>query len=79
LGSYVSTGQRLIIAPFVAAGYTGRPYDDQPWTSTDGIRPVAGLALEWLMGLIRVETGFGLRDGTFGLTVDFHRDWWGLL
>ncbi len=79
LGSYVSTGQRLIVAPFLAAGYAGRPFPDQPWTRTDGIRPVAGLALEWLMGLIRVEAGFGLRDGTFGLTVDFHRDWWGLL
>jgi hypothetical protein len=79
LGSYVSTGRHLIVAPFLAAGYTGRPFPGQPWTHTDGIRPVAGLALEWLMGLVRVEAGLGLRDGTLGLTVDFHRDWWGLL
>jgi hypothetical protein len=40
---------------------------------------VAGVALEWFMRLIRVEAGFGLRDGEFGLTVDVNRDWWGLL
>jgi len=69
----------LIVAPFVAAGVGGRPRAGLPWPPSDGVRPVAGLALEWFMRLLRVEAGIGLRDGKFGLTIDVHRDWWGLL
>jgi hypothetical protein len=50
-----------------------------PWTETDGVRPVAGFAIEWLMRLIRLEVGIGLRDGGVGVTLDVNRDWWGLL
>jgi hypothetical protein len=79
LGSFASTGRRITVAPFVAAGYAARPYGSLPWTGSDGIRPVAGLALELFMRLIRVEAGMGLRDGRLGVTVDINRDWWGLL
>jgi hypothetical protein len=79
LGSFASTGRTMTVAPFLAAGVTGRPIGGLPWTATDGVRPVAGVALEWFMRLIRVEAGVGLRDGGFGLTVDVNRDWWGLL
>jgi hypothetical protein len=79
LGSFASTGRTMTVAPFLAAGVTGRPIAGLPWTASDGVRPVAGVALEWFMRLIRVEAGVGLRDGDFGLTVDVNRDWWGLL
>jgi len=79
LGSFASTGRTMIVVPFLAAGASGRPIAGLPWGATDGVRPVAGVALEWFMRLIRVEAGVGLRDGDFGLTVDINRDWWGLL
>jgi hypothetical protein len=79
LGSFASTGRTMTVAPFLAAGVSGRPVAGLPWAATDGVRPVAGVALEWFMRLIRVEAGVGLRDGDFGLTVDVNRDWWGLL
>ena len=79
LGSFASTGRTMTVAPFLAAGASGRPIAGLPWTATDGVRPVAGVALEWFMRLIRVEAGVGLRDGDFGLTVDINRDWWRLL
>ncbi len=79
LGSFASTGRSLTVAPFLAAGAAGRPLPGLPWTGSDGVRPVAGVAFEWFMRLIRVEAGVGLRDGDFGLTVDVNRDWWGLL
>ncbi len=79
LGSFASTGRSMTVAPFLAAGVTGRPMPGLPWTGSDGVRPVVGVALEWFMRLIRVEAGVGLRDGGFGLTVDVNRDWWGLL
>ncbi|MDQ3137782.1 MAG: hypothetical protein M3Q93_09355 [Gemmatimonadota bacterium] len=79
LGSFASTGRTLTVAPFLAAGVAGRSIAGLPWAGTDGLRPVAGVALEWFMRLIRVEAGFGLRDGGFGVTVDVNRDWWGLL
>jgi hypothetical protein len=69
----------VIVAPFVSAGYAARPLEQLPWRASNGIRPVAGVAFEWLMRLIRVEVGMGLRDGDFGVTVDINRDWWGLL
>jgi hypothetical protein len=79
LGSFASTGRRMTVAPFLAAGYAGHPLPGLPWGRTDGVRPVAGVALEWFMRLIRIEAGVGLRDGHVGVTVDINRDWWGLL
>jgi hypothetical protein len=79
LGSFVSTGRRAIIAPFFALGYADRFLPGLPWTETDGVRPVAGFAIEWLMRLIRLEVGIGLRSGDVGVTLDVNRDWWGLL
>jgi hypothetical protein len=76
LGSFASTGRSMTVAPFVAAGWTRSP---ALGFATDGIRPVAGLALEWPFGLLRVEAGVALRGGGFGITVDVNRDWWGLL
>jgi hypothetical protein len=79
LGSFASTGRRMTLAPFLAAGWAERPLDGLPWSGSDGVRPVAGVALEWFMRLLRIETGVGLRDGRVGITVDINRDWWGVL
>jgi hypothetical protein len=79
LGSFASTGRRATVAPFVALGYTDRPIAGLPWRETDGVRPVAGVALELFMRLIRLEVGVGLRRGDVGVTLDVNRDWWGLL
>ncbi len=79
LGSFASTGRTMVVAPFLAAGWASRPIPGQPWGATDGIRPVAGVALELVMRLIRVEAGVGLRAGDLGVTVDVHPEWWGIL
>ena len=79
LGSYASTGRRVTVAPFVAAGYAADSFTGLPWTRSQGVRPVVGLAVELFMRLLRVEGGVGLRDGGFGITVDVNRDWWRLL
>jgi hypothetical protein len=79
LGTFASTGRELLLAPFIAAGYAARSYPNMPWGDSQGVRPVAGVAVEWFMHLIRLEAGVGLRDGRLGVTVDVNRDWWGLL
>jgi hypothetical protein len=79
LGSFASTGRSITVAPFLAAGWTERPIGSTPWSASEGIRPVAGIALEWFMRLLRVEAGVGLRTGKVGLSVEIHRDWWGIL
>jgi hypothetical protein len=79
LGSFASTGRHLTLAPFLAAGWSERPLPGLPYVETDGVRPVAGLAAEWLMGLLRFELGVGLRSGNVGVSVDVNRDWWGIL
>jgi len=79
LGSFANTGHDIIVAPFLAAGWTERAVGGTPWISSDGVRPVAGVAFEWFMRLIRVEAGVALRTGKLGVTVEVHRDWWGIL
>jgi hypothetical protein len=79
LGSYASTGHTLTLAPFLAAGWASRPPPGMPWDRTGGIRPVAGLAAEFFMRIVRVEAGVALRGGGFGISVDVNRDWWGIL
>ena len=66
LGSFASTGRRMTLAPFLAAGWAERPLDGLPWSGSDGVRPVAGVALEWFMRLLRVEAGVGLGTGGSG-------------
>ena len=79
LGSFASTGRTMVLAPFLAAGWADRSYAGLPWQPTAGVRPVAGLAAELFMRLLRIEAGVGLRDGDLGLTLDVHPDWWGVL
>lgn len=79
LGAYATTGTRAVLAPFVAAGWADDAGAGLPWGPSDGVRPVAGLAAELFMRLIRVEFGVDLRGGGVGVTVDLSRDWWGLL
>jgi hypothetical protein len=67
------------VAPFVAAGWASGQQAGVPWGASDGIRPVAGVAVDLFMRLIRIEGGMALRTGGFGLTVDVNRDWWGIL
>jgi hypothetical protein len=69
----------MVLAPFLAAGWADRSYAGLPWQPTAGVRPVAGLAAELFMRLLRIEAGVGLRDGDLGLTLDVHPDWWGVL
>ncbi|HSE27235.1 MAG TPA: hypothetical protein VLA95_03335 [Gemmatimonadales bacterium] len=78
LGGMVGTGG-VTVAPFAAAGWADGALPGVPWAPTDALRPVAGLALEWPMGLLRVEGGVALRTGKAGVTVDVHRTWWGIL
>ncbi|HEX2218426.1 MAG TPA: hypothetical protein VHG35_06450 [Gemmatimonadales bacterium] len=79
MGSFAGTGRHLTLAPFLAAGWSERVPGGLPWEGTDGVRPVAGIAAEWLMGLLRFEVGVGLRSGDVGVSVDVNRDWWGIL
>lgn len=79
LGSFASTGRTMTLAPFVAAGWTGGQQPGVPWMASDGVRPVAGVALDLFMRIVRLEAGVALRTGEFGFTVDINRDWWGVL
>jgi hypothetical protein len=49
------------------------------WAASGGLRSTVGVASEWFMGLVRVEGGYGLRDGLFEVTVDISREWWNIL
>lgn len=79
LGSYVSSGNRLIVAPFIAAGTAGGEMEGTPWRPDDSIRPVAGVALELFHRMVRLEGGVSLRTGHFQLMVDLSREWWEIL
>lgn len=79
LGTFASTGRTFVLAPFVGAGWSERPVPGTPWAASGGVRPTAGLATEWFMGLVRLEGGVGLDDGRFELTLDVSREWWNIL
>lgn len=79
LGSFVSTGNRATLAPFLAGGWAGGRVAEVPWRPSGSIRPVAGMAFEWLQGLIRVESGIGLRTGRLGVSIDIAPEWWDVL
>ena len=75
----MSTGDRIFVAPFVAAGWSGGSIAAGVGSPSDGIRPVAGVALEWFHSLLRAEFGMSLRDGSFGVILDVNRDLWPIL
>jgi hypothetical protein len=79
LGPVVNTGRRVILAPFVAAGWTGGAVQDLPWQPSEGVRPVAGLGVEWFHRFLRMDVGVGLRDGDVSVVLDVTRDLWSIL
>lgn len=79
LGAFASTGRRITLAPFLAAGWAGGGLPQVPWRPPGDIRPVAGLALEWFHHLLRLEGGVSLLTGGVGVTADLNREWWGIL
>lgn len=86
LGPLATTGNRAIIAPFVAIGWAGGPIEGVSWVSSNGPRPVLGVAGEFLQGLVRVEAGRRLRrfpgdptEPIVRITIDVSPEWWPIL
>lgn len=84
LGPFANTGNRAILAPLFGVGWAGGPIDSLPWGSSQGARPVAGIAVELVHGLIRFELARPLREvagegAKFRLTVDISPEWWPIL
>jgi hypothetical protein len=79
LGPVVNTGRRVILSPFVAAGWAGGAVQDLPWGPSEGVRPVAGLGVEWFHRFLRMDVGVGLRDGDVSVVLDVTRDLWNIL
>ena len=79
IGGLASTGNGVILAPYVAAGWADRAIEGLPWVATDGVAPVLGLASELLFKAIRIEAGWAIRSGQFGVVVDLSPGWWPIL
>lgn len=80
LGTMVSTGDRIYVAPFIGLGAAGGSLADSvPWSPSDGVRAVAGLGIEWFHNLFRTDVAVSLRDPRFGVTVDVSRALWSIL
>ncbi|HWA40289.1 MAG TPA: hypothetical protein VG712_01675, partial [Gemmatimonadales bacterium] len=79
LGAFVTSGDRIIVAPFLAAGAAGGAMPEVPWGPTPGMRGSAGVALELFQRLLRLEGGVSLDTGHFEVTIDLAREWWDIL
>ena len=79
MGARVSTGDRIFVIPFVAAGWTGGGIANGVGLLSGGIRPVVGTAFEWFHSLLRVDFAMSLRDERFGVVFDVSRDLWPIL
>jgi hypothetical protein len=79
LGPVVDTGRRLILSPFLGVGWAGGAVQGLPWQPSSGVRPVAGLGVEWFHRFFRIDLGVGLRDGDVSVVFDVTRDLWDIL
>jgi hypothetical protein len=68
----------IMLAPYVAAGWTERPVIGAPWRATPGVRVTVGVGMEWL-GVFRVEAGYGVQSRRAHVTFDVTRDFWSIL
>ena len=60
-------------------GAAGGPVQGLPWQPSSGVRPVAGLGVEWFHRFFRIDVGIGLRDGDVSVVFDVTRDLWDIL
>lgn len=79
LGSYGGTGSSVAVGPFLASGAAWGRAPGLPWSPSEGTRTVAGIVLEVLHRLVRLEAGVSLSGGGWGLSVDVAKPWWGIL
>jgi hypothetical protein len=79
LNPAVNTGRQITVAPFLRAAWFGGAVATTPWSGTGGVLPVAGVAVEWLHQLLRLEVGTELRRGFWGVTLDINRALWPIL
>lgn len=76
LGRFGRVPSSAAVAPFAHAVYTGR---DVTGLHRDGFYPAVGVGFIALFDLLRVDVARGLRDGRWMFSIDFARDFWGLL
>ena len=76
LGRFGRVPSSAALVPFAHAVYTGR---DVTGSHDDGIYPSLGVGFIALFELLRVDVAHGLRDGRWTFSIDFARDFWGLL
>ena len=79
LGPFVTTGRRIVLAPFFGLGWAGGALDEVDWRPTDGVRPVVGVGLEWFHRFFRADLGVSLRTGDVSLVIDVTKDLWNIL
>jgi hypothetical protein len=79
VGTWLEAGSAATIAPFAAVGWSERQVEGLPWSVTDGLRPVLGVASELLFNLFRVEAGWAPRTGQLAVLLDATPSWWPIL
>ncbi len=81
LGPFATTGRRATLAPLFGIGWAGGEIEGVDWRSSEGPRPVIGVAAELIHGLVRFELARPLRGegARFRLTVDLSPEWWPIL
>jgi hypothetical protein len=76
----ISTGDQISVMPFLGLGGTGGTLaGDAPWVSSEGMRAVVGLGVEWFHNLFRADAALSLTDSRFGVIVDVNRALWSIL
>lgn len=72
------TPARLVVAPYLASGWSERRLPDAPWRATPGVRLTTGVAVEWL-GVFRLEAAYGVASRETHVAFDVTRDFWSVL
>ena len=78
LGRFGRIPGEATLAPFVQGTFAQQAATSDV-THPTGIYPSAGVALQPLFDLLRIQLARGLRNGGWSLNVDVSRDFWGIL
>jgi len=79
VGNFPPIRPEVRIGPFVALGAAGGQLEGVTWQPSRGIRSVAGIAMEGLLGLVRLELGYDPRTSRFAVQGDLSTGWWKVL
>ncbi|MDH5643372.1 MAG: hypothetical protein OEY63_04145, partial [Gemmatimonadota bacterium] len=79
MGSFVSTGNRIQVTPYVSVGHSWFDVGGQPWVPSPGARWGSGIRVELLQRLVWFDLGVSWVTKEWALSADLNPVLWPIL